>query len=162
MRRMKLFTVLIVLISLPSAWLYSQSVVAVAGGNISGSSGSAGYTVGQYMTGEATGSGARQINGMQQVYDIIIINNISDGNVIKLEAKAYPNPVDDILNLSIPVDDLTGFTLRLFDSRGTLLRYQELVSPETSIPMENLAPGIYYINVYRDNQQAAVFKIVKK
>lgn len=162
MRRIKTLILLLVLISTGQALLYSQALVAVSGGNISGSSGTAGYTVGQFMTGEASGSDGRVIQGIQQLYDIIVINNITDGGFISLEAKVFPNPVADNLTLSIPGEDMSGYTMRLFDSRGALLRTLELSSPETSIPMETLASGIYYINVYRNNQQAAVFKIVKK
>ncbi|MCL1942445.1 MAG: zinc-dependent metalloprotease [Candidatus Azobacteroides sp.] len=87
--------------------------------------------------------------------------------VVQLSS-AYPNPVDDVLNIeingeagaqirSMEEQTITGsktilqdatYDIRLYDGMGTLLRRATVKSGKVEFDVSNLADGIYYLHIY--------------
>lgn len=74
--------------------------------------------------------------------------------------RLYPNPVRN--QLVIQLNKLNkGATLRLYDAMGLLVLSKALMNNTTYLPMENLAAGIYYVQVV-NGQQNLIKKMVKE
>lgn len=69
----------------------------------------------------------------------------------------FPNPMDDILNISC----LNNATLRIeiFDNLGRQIYNQAYIGV---IDVSSFSKGLYLIKLYDENQQLSVFKIIKK
>ncbi len=140
--------------------LFGQQGTEATGGDASGIGGAASYTIGQtdYIT--ATGSGGVITQGIQQPYEIFNITGIDDIG-IELTASVYPNPATDFILLKIVNSKSEIFTFSLFDIQGKLLLNKKIETDETPVSMDKLASGIYFINVFRNNNEVKTFKIIK-
>ena len=68
----------------------------------------------------------------------------------------FPNPVDDILNISCLNN--TILQIKIFDYLGQLIYNQEY---KNTINVSSFSKGLYLLKVYDTNEQIAVFKIIK-
>ena len=154
---MKLKTILSALAFMAAVGAQAQTAVATAGGQ----AGTVSYTVGQPFV-EATASDAGSLTpGVQQAYEITIVEVGVADRLVTLEAAVYPNPVTD--RLVLRVDNIeTAMRYALTDANGRTIAANSIVDAQTSIEMGNLAQGVYFLRV--DDTDAAVrtFKIVKK
>lgn len=73
----------------------------------------------------------------------------------------YPNPVVDIVHLSIP-KQLISSQVFLANSTGNIVFQSTLNSEETSIDLSTYARGVYYLSVIQDNRLSANRQIVRK
>ncbi len=160
-RKIKL-NVLIVLFSAITN-MAAQEALPAAGGEATGTDGSASYTIGQtvYKTIEGT-NGNSAVEGVQQPYEISIVTAIENTKDIILEFYAYPNPTSGILKLRTNDRDLRNISYRLFDMNGKLLKTDEIKGSETLINMQNLVPSVYFIKVTENDRMIKTFKIIKK
>lgn len=62
--------------------------------------------------------------------------------------KLFPNPVNDILYLDIPVNRMQ---LKIIDLSGRVLLHQDVAAKENSIDVSTLSPGLYIIQVSNGN-----------
>jgi PKD repeat protein len=76
-----------------------------------------------------------------------LINGIKE--VVKADFRIYPNPAQDVLNISLPVDAGTVSTYRIINSLGQLIVEGNLSN--TSINVKDLTKGTYYLNVISKN-----------
>ena len=159
----------LLLVCLALTELQAQEVIPCAGGMAAGNGGSASYSIGQVVYTSyivTTGSVAQ---GVQQPYEVTLINGINETGRIDLIVSAYPNPTTDYLtlkvsNLELP-NDITGYSVlsfQLFDISGNLLESEELAGNETSISMGNFLPGTYFLKITTGNKGIKTFKIIKK
>jgi hypothetical protein len=93
------------------------------------------------------------------------INRADCGNVETW--KAWPNPVDQQLFLTISVVNGSQAMIRLFDSRGALLREQRNTlmsgSNQLNVDMQRLPAGTYHVVATWDNGQTQrSVKIIKR
>jgi len=65
--------------------------------------------------------------------------------------RAYPNPVDDYLILEVPVTDRGTYELRIFDIQGRIVYSAEADLPGRVSPGRSMLPGIYIVEVNRNN-----------
>lgn len=147
---------------LVSVSLNAQQTIASAGGNATGSGGSASYTVGQVFYKTANGTNASVADGVQQAYEIQIIVGIEETKELELSLTAFPNPTPDILILKVVSNHLENLQYELVDGSGKLLLSNTLTEAETAIPMANLASAIYFLTVSKGNKVQQSFKIIKK
>lgn len=83
-------------------------------------------------------------------------NPLSNEDVILESIYVYPNPVDNILNIS----GLTEFEIKVYDILGRELLY---FSSETIIDLSSLPTGIYFVKIFNTiNNQIISKKILKK
>jgi hypothetical protein len=143
--------------------LYAQEAISSGGGNASGSGGSASYSVGQVVSSYQTGTNGSLSQGVQQPYEIWIMNGLDDFAGISIDYRAYPNPSKDFILLKVDNDNipLSSLTLFMYDMNGKLIMSLKINDIETIIHMENLKPAIYYLKVIQDSKEVKTFKIIK-
>ena len=141
---------------------YSQESVTVSGSTATGTGGSSSYSVGQITYTSQTSSGGFINLGVQQPYEIVTLGN-DDFAAINLVMSAYPNPTTDVLNLTVSDDKWNNLSYQLFDINGkTLSNLQKITASETSVSMQELQQGIYFLAINSDGKTIKTFKIIKK
>lgn len=144
---------LMAFVALIGAKADAQTAVATAGGE----AGTVSYTVGQTFVDVAVSDKGSLTPGVQQAYEITIIDGVDDRQVT-LEAAVYPNPVTD--RLVLRVDD-TDLRYSLTDVNGRAIAADNIIDVQTSIEMGNLAHGVYFLRVDNGKNMVKTFKIVK-
>jgi hypothetical protein len=138
--------------------LYAQESPTTAGGEATGTGGTASYSVGQVVYTAATGTNGSLAQGVQQPYEISTTVGIKE-TAITLELSVYPNPTSDYLTLK--VEDNTELNYQLYDLQGKVIENKKVSSTTTSINVENLSKAIYFLNVTKNNRIVKTFKIIK-
>lgn len=155
----KLITVIILIFGLTG--LQAQETVSASGGEASGSGGTASYTVGQIVYTTHTGTTGSVAQGVQQAFEIFDVTGIEQFKSIKLECTAFPNPTNDFLTLKIENSDNVNLSYQIFDTKGNLLEYHELIGNSKTISMSKLVPAIYFLKVNKKQKNIKTFKIIK-
>lgn len=152
---------LLIIAILSSTVLMAQSGIVPAGGDAIGSSGSLSYSVGQvdYLVTDASAGKSNQ--GLQVPWEITVesgVENIS----IELVAKVHPNPVSDVLQLSI--GDLLSEDMKywIYDIQGKLIMESSLYEEKTGIDFSHLAASTYILHITSGQKIVKSFRIVKK
>ena len=141
---------------------YAQESIVVSGGNATGTGGSSSYSIGQVAYAGLPGSSAYVLQGIQQPYEIITLGN-DEFHGINLVMTAYPNPTVDVLNLVIVNDKLDDLAYNLFDINGKMIAgNSKITNSETSVSMQGLNQGIYFLGITNSNKTIKTFKIIKK
>jgi hypothetical protein len=135
--------------------------LSAAGGNATGSGGSASYTVGQVVYTAQTGSGGSVSQGVQLPYEISVVTAADVLRNVNLSYSVYPNPTTDYLTLKIDGINIEKYNAALFDIKGKQLFTIKLEDNETNIPMQNYTPTIYFLKVTYNNKEVKTFKIIK-
>ena len=138
----------------------AQQGTNATGGNASGSGGTLAYTVGQIVYTTNTGTTASVAEGVQQAYEISIVQGI-DNHSINLELNAYPNPTTNFLTLHVGKAELSTFNFELYDIIGKLIESRKIISSSETIAMENLPTATYFLKVSNNNNEVKSFKIIK-
>lgn len=161
LRHHKLKLCLVLLFGIGLTELQAQNTISASGGNASGSDDSLSYTIGQIVYTTYTGTNGSVAQGVQQTYEISVVNGIEEAKDISLEIIVYPNPATDYVRLKIKNYDIQNLRHQLYDNNGSLLRDNKVEGSETNIVMGNLAPGIYFLKITDNNKVIKTFKIIK-
>ncbi len=89
---------------------------------------------------------------------VTAIHEIPD---LEYELLAYPNPTKDFVTLKIKKDNLKNLRYLLYDPNGRLLKSEQIISNQTSIPFNFLIPATYYLKIIEKNTEIKTFKIIK-
>jgi len=135
----------------------AQTAVATAGGE----AGTMSFTVGQAFVAPTTSDAGSITPGVQQAYEISTVEVGVADRPITLEAAVYPNPVMDRLMLRVD-DNEASMRYTLTDANGRAIATDNIVEPQTSIEMANLAQGVYFLRVDDGEALVRTFKIVKR
>ena len=154
------------LVVLSFLWLnltQAQESFNAAGGDASGSGGTAAYSIGQlaYTSNtDATGSSAQ---GVQQAYEIFIVG-LEQVSTWNISLKAFPNPTTHYLNLELnELPQNEDLFYQVFDVHGRLLSHVRITSELSQINMNDLIPATYFVNVVnQSNKKFQSFKIIKR
>ena len=141
--------------------LQSQENITLSGGDATGSGGTAAYSVGQIVFTTQTGADGSVAQGVQQPYEISIVNGIEQADGINLELKVYPNPTNDFLNLIVQDYNNEWLSYQLYDINGQIIKRGKVIGIETTITMEFQVPGNYLLIVFDDQNEVKTFKIIK-
>ncbi|MBN2613452.1 MAG: T9SS type A sorting domain-containing protein [Bacteroidales bacterium] len=141
--------------------LQAQQAIPAAGGNASGSGGSVSYSVGQVVYTTITGTTGSVAQGVLQPYEISVISGIEEAAEIILQCEVFPNPVTDVLWLTVKNFNLPAISFQMYDMNGKLLKNGKIVSDKTSFETGNLTPATYYLKISTENKEVKIFKIVK-
>ena len=164
---MKKLIVLIISILLASpgfAFIQSQQLhasVNAAGGNATGTGGSASYSVGQVFYTTVSSTTTSVSEGVQQPFEISVFTGVKDIKAIDLYYAAYPNPTSGKLTLKIDNFEPNSFTFQLRDVNGKILRNDKVTEKETVIDMSELKPAAYFLKVTNSKKEVKTFKIIK-
>lgn len=161
MRFKKLKCTAVLLSGLGMSVVLAQESVNTTGGNLSGTSGSVSYSVGQIVYTTNTGSNGSVAGGIQQPYEISVVTGIKEVNEINLSVSVYPNPATDYLILEVTDSELSALHFHLYDISGTVLQNVKITNNETRIVMSNLEPGAYFVKVIRGKTELKTFKVIK-
>lgn len=164
MRQIIISFSIIIVMSTGSNILMAQDAFTTTGGDIKNTEGSVSFSIGQVLYSNFTGEDGMITEGVQQPYEIYVITSIDDIDDITLSVKAFPNPVINLLNLSIEETNtynLHEIKYHLINFEGRLIRSQILSNNTTAIDMTFLLPGIYFLNVMYRQQVIKTFKIMK-
>jgi len=139
--------------------VYAQQATAASGGDTSSSGGSVAFSVGQIVYTTNTGTTGSVAQGVEQPYEISITTGLAETG-INLNLSAYPNPTTNYLMLQIDNFD-KDLSYQLYDISGKLLESNTIVANSTTIKMEQLATGSYFLKVTQNNTLVKTFKIIK-
>ena len=140
----------------------AQAIFSTTGGELDGSSGIASYTLGQVVYTTEVGTGGLSIlQGVQQPYEISIVNSIKDAKEINLCISAYPNPTINYLTVKVENYSTDHLLYQLFDINGKLLQSIKASGTNTVIKMNYLLSGNYFVKVLDNHEEIKVFKIIK-
>jgi len=141
----------------------AQEAIPATGGEVSGSGGSASYTVGQvvYTTNVGT-NGNTVAQGVQQPYEISVVTSILETKDINLSVSAYPNPSTNYLTVKVENYETANLQYQIFDINGKLLQTVKATGTETKIETNNLVPANYFVKIIDKKKTIKVFKIIKK
>lgn len=87
--------------------------------------------------------------------------NVQLSNEKMSNLKIYPNPVNDILNIELPLDNSELFNLQFFDATGRKLMERK-ITDNTSINVSNFSAGCYYLKATQENFSCFYKVVVKK
>lgn len=151
---------LIIISALSLTGVQAQQSINSSGGNGSGTGGSFSYTVGQIDYVATTGTNGSISQGVQQPFEFFTLET-NDYPTIMLQALVYPNPTTEYVNLVVSNYSLKNLEFELYDISGKTILLQKITTAETSISMENLSTGSYFIAVNENNKKLKTFKIIK-
>ncbi len=137
----------------------AQSSLNAAGGNATGTGGSASFSVGQVVYQTSTGAGGSASDGVQQPYEIFTSNE--DLKTIRLSVSVFPNPASSVVNLNVEDPEWSKLSFRLFDVEGRQLLDQAVTSPTMPIALQTKAAGTYFLKVRKGETEIKSFKILK-
>jgi hypothetical protein len=141
--------------------LRAQEVIPVSGGNASGSGGSASYTIGQIFYTTFIGSDGSLADGVQQPFEIQVLNGVEESKEMRLNYTTFPNPTNGFLTLRIDNYDLQHLSYQLYDIKGKLIENKKVSSSETHIFMGNLLAATYFLKLTDHQKEVKSFKIIK-
>ena len=95
-------------------------------------------------------------------WNLVVLNPASIGidEDALAQAKIYPNPANDVLNIELP-EGIATSTAEVFSVNGALLKTHVLRSGQNQIMVDNLPAGMYVIQL-RSDASAAQIKFIKQ
>lgn len=161
MQQPKLKLIIIALLSLFQSVVNAQETTDAAGGNASGSGGSASYSIGQTVYTTHTGTNGSVAQGVQQPYEISIVTEVKEASDITLSFMVYPNPTTNFLKLKVENYTSENLMYVLYELSGKVIETKKIESSEVSITTEKLASGIYFLKITELDKDIKTFKIIK-
>ena len=140
----------------------AQQSINSSGGEAYGNGGTFNYSVGQIVYSFNSAVTGSITEGVQQPYEISVINSIETAEGISLKFLAYPNPVSDLLSLRIENTIYNDLSFNLIGPNGSILINKKIIDVSTTIPMQNLVPASYFLIIYQKNRAIKTFQIIKK
>ena len=142
--------------------LQAQETITTSGGEASGSTGSASYTIGQVVYTTIVGTGGNTIvQGVQQPFEISVVTGTEEAKDISLLVSAYPNPATYYLTVKVDNYETANLQYMLFDINGKLLQTVKATGQETQILTSELVPSNYFVKILDKQKEIKVFKIIK-
>jgi hypothetical protein len=138
----------------------AQTSVNTSGGNATGSGGTVSYTIGQIVYTTNSGSTGSIAQGVQQPYEISIVQGI-ENLAVHLQLNAYPNPTSDYISLTIDNKVFSNGSLQLYDINGKLIESKKIIASVEKISLASLPSATYFLKVTIDDKEVKTFKIVK-
>jgi len=142
--------------------IQAQEAITTAGGEATGSGGSASYTVGETLYSSNTGDGGSTTQGVQQPYSITELLGTEEIGIqleLLVNPNVFPNPTSNFLTLK--VEEFNDLNYQLYDLQGKALKRKKVNSNTTTIKMGNLTSATYVLKVFRGQNLVKVFRIVK-
>lgn len=110
---------------------------------------------GRYLCGWGMEGQSRDVIGI--IIDLGEEVGIKDATQEKYSVNTYPNPVSDVLHVNIPNQNVNA-QIRLMDAQGRIIFSQNTTSSENSFSMNNVASGLYFVQVIADGMRKT-FKV---
>lgn len=154
--RYKLFASSIVI----GVFSFAQTNTVAAGGDISNTSGSVSYTIGQIDYISQTGSSGDINQGVQQPYEIFALNSVNEISS-EISLIVGPNPTMDKLILTTDQTKNEDLFYSLFDNNGKEVIGSSKLLNSVEIDLTNYPVGMYQLVVRNNEMSIQSFKIIK-
>jgi hypothetical protein len=142
--------------------LQAQESPTAAGGEATGTGGTASYSVGQVVYTTATGTNGSVAQGVQQPYEISEVLSSPDFSELVKDLKIFPNPTTDVLTLSMSNATNLALDYQIVDMNGKVILTQKSIGNETNITVSSFPSAIYFLKITNQNKEVKTFKIIKK
>ncbi len=165
MKHTKLILTLIFVMGLGLLTSKAQHSVNTTGGNVSNTSGSVGYSVGQIVCSSYSENDGSVSEGVQQPYEIYVITSVDKMKDIDLIISVFPNPVADQLSLLVTGQEnhpQSDYYYHLLDINGKSIILEKMIDDITLIDMSGMQPGVYFLQVTASEERIGLFKIIKR
>jgi hypothetical protein len=139
--------------------LNAQESINAAGGDASGSGGSAAYSIGQLVYTSNTSLNGTLEQGVQHAYEIYTVGIKETGMDISLSV--FPNPTFGNLELKVGNEHLDDLNFVLYDAIGKLIESKKITTTTETFSMEHLPSATYFLSVRKHNTELKSFKIIK-
>jgi hypothetical protein len=134
--------------------LQAQQGVSASGKDGTGAGGTINYTIGQIDYLNTSGKGGNLNQGVQHPVLKIIDDSITN---ITLS----PTLSSDFVILDIGKAELKDLKYTIFDERGRLIKSENILDKQTTIPVQLLADAAYLIEIENAFSYIKSFKIIK-
>ena len=141
------------------AFVFGQTSMNASGGGASNPSGSISYSIGQVTYQSASNTSGSVSQGVQHAFEISTLS--LEENSLHLSLMAYPNPTQELLNLSVGNYSQEKLAYKLVDLEGKVISEASMHSEETTIDMKQLPVATYFVEVHNEGKKVHVFKIIK-
>ena len=153
MKRNILLTLLLVI----NLAINAQEVISVQGASYSNSNGSIDFTIGEVVTATLTNTNIILTQGFHQTNLTVLAVDDFD---INFQARVFPNPTQDILQLDI--QNYSGLNYKLYDIQGRQLSIAKIDKKNTVINTAQYAKGMYLLVILNENKQKLkTYRIIK-
>jgi hypothetical protein len=94
--------------------------------------------------------------GCQEVDTFQVDSQVSTVELLKGETKLYPNPNDGTFNLSLE----EGLIRNIYDTYGRSIAFEvvEVHSSKYEVRLNQVLPGVYYLQILHENEQAETLR----
>lgn len=141
---------------------YGQSSLNSSGGDAFSSQGSVAYSIGQVFVQISESPEISVSEGVQQPYEISLINTIFEEGVVEVNLIAYPNPTMSDLNIELQGWRHEKASFEVYDALGKKVSAGDFNQSTLSIDARLWSSGNYFLHIYSpDGEQAASVKIIK-
>jgi len=142
--------------------LSAQNAILSSGNNAVGIGGSISYSVGQitYITTNATNGSTSQ--GVQQAYEISVLNGMNEAKGITLFCSTFPNPAMDFVTVKVENYNMEKVVYQRLDINGRLIESKVSEVNETTFKMSKLLAATYLLKISQNNKEIKTFRIIKK
>ena len=161
MKQVKKILLALTICSLGAFQVQAQQGIHAAGGEASGSGGSASYSIGQVFWNSVNGSSENIIQGVQQAFEISEVSTDVINQMILTECIVYPNPTSASVILLIETQDLINLRYQLYDINGRCILEGMIRAENTEVPLEKFSPSTYLLKILKGDQNIRTFKIIK-
>lgn len=132
-------------------------VISSTGASIMGDSGALYLSIGEPMNTEISGGEIMISQGFLQVS---ISETTATEYILEEEINVFPNPTSADLIIDMP--DMDGkYYYQLFDLLGSDIRKEELSKSRTSLDLNFLEAGTYFLKINKGSESSKTLKIVK-
>ena len=138
---------------------FGQTSINTAGGDVSNTSGSVSYSIGQVAYQTTSNASGSVSQGVQQAYVISTLELVE--NAFNFSLSAFPNPTQENLHLRVGNFNQEQLSYKLIDTEGKLLNQGEILTQETDLDMRQYAVATYFVEVHHAGKKVQTFKIIK-
>jgi len=161
MKQKRFKLLFVVLIVFRMTGIQAQNSISTSGKTATGTGGSVDYSIGQVINMTNTGTNGSVSTGVQQPYEIYIVNGLEQTDVT-LQIVVYPNPVIDQLTLKIKNNKPSIFSIQLYQADGKLIKSKKMTENKIVMDVHELIPSTYLLKVIKSGKEIKIFKIIKK
>jgi hypothetical protein len=155
-------SILLLTLLLPNVF-YAQSGFCVTGSDLSSTSGTVAYTVGQVDYNTLISVNGSISEGNQQPYEIITTSNRQNSSIKNgYNFKVFPIPTTKKINVVINNPSGANFLYEVNDVNGKIVLNGVLNNIHTQINLDLLLSGFYYLKVSSDGVYQKSIPIIKQ
>ena len=137
-----------------------QQVVGSSGGDIKSEDGWVNWTLGEPVVNTIKGDVNLLTQGFHQSQ--IIITEIKNNFPVSYNINIYPNPVETTLIIQIENSNISNTSYNLINTSGKVVKSGCITTTYITVSVRDIAPSVYFMEIFEKNKCVRTFKIVKR